>query len=151
MARTFKSKSTAKEPKNYNHAEEHPQRPDIGTEPHFKKKKPPVTYRYDSSLAPELSWDENPAREQAEALIAKILESESLEEVKAAASQLKALGQPFLNWSGKAERESFEVPTLPLFVHERLSTRAIIETLKSHKVGGDQLNLFELNNLLIYL
>jgi adenine-specific DNA-methyltransferase len=144
MARTSKSKSTAKEPKNYNHAEEHPQRPDIGTEPHFKKKKPPTAYRYDSSLAPELSWDENPAREQAEALIAKILESESLEEIKAAASQLKALGQPFLNWSGKAERESFDVPTLPLFVHERLSTRAIIETLKSHKVGGDQLSLFEL-------
>jgi adenine-specific DNA-methyltransferase len=134
----------SKEPKNYNHTDQHPQRPDIGTEPHFKKKKPPETYRYDSSLAPELSWDENPARQQAEALIAKILESESLEEVKAAASQLKALGQPFLNWSGKAERESFDVPTLPLFVHERLSTRAIIETLKSHKVGGDQLNLFEL-------
>jgi adenine-specific DNA-methyltransferase len=134
----------SKEPKNYNHTDQHPQRPDIGTEPHFKKKKPPETYRYDSSLAPELSWDENPAREKAEALIAKILESESLEEVKAAASQLKALGQPFLNWTGKAERESFDVPTLPLFVHERLSTRAIIETLKSHKVGGDQLNLFEL-------
>jgi adenine-specific DNA-methyltransferase len=134
----------SKEPKNYNHTDQHPQRPDIGTEPHFKKKKLPETYRYDSSLAPELSWDENPAREKAEVLIAKILESESLEEFKAAASQLKALGQPFLNWSGKAERESFDVPTLPLFVHERLSTRAIIETLKSHKVGGDQLNLFEL-------
>ncbi|TRT83187.1 MAG: site-specific DNA-methyltransferase, partial [Microcystis aeruginosa Ma_OC_H_19870700_S124] len=38
------------EAKSYNHGEEHPQRPDIGTEPHFKKKKPPVTYRYDSSL-----------------------------------------------------------------------------------------------------
>jgi adenine-specific DNA-methyltransferase len=139
-----KGSNPSKEPKNYNHTDQHPQRPDIGTEPHFKKKKPPATYRYDSSLAPELSWDENPARQQAEALIAKILESESLEEVKAAASQLKALGQPFLNWTGKAERESFDVPTLPLFVHERLSTRAIIETLKSHKVGGEQLNLFEL-------
>ena len=84
--------NSSKEPKNYNHTDQHPQRPDIGTEPHFKKKKPPETYRYDSSLAPELSWDENPAREKAEALIAKILESESLEEVKAAASQLKALG-----------------------------------------------------------
>ncbi|MBE9075499.1 hypothetical protein IQ242_24305, partial [Microcystis sp. LEGE 08355] len=35
------------EAKSYNHGEEHPQRPDIGTEPHFKKKKPPVTYRFD--------------------------------------------------------------------------------------------------------
>ena len=36
---------TAKEFRNYNHSEEHPQRPDIGTELHFKKKKPPTTYR----------------------------------------------------------------------------------------------------------
>ena len=28
---------------------------------------------------------------------------------------------------------SFDVPTLPLLVHERLSTRAIIETLTGHK------------------
>ncbi len=63
-------------------ADEHPQRPDIGTEPHFKKKKPPTEYRYDYSLAPELSWNENLAREQAEASIAKILESESLEELR---------------------------------------------------------------------
>jgi adenine-specific DNA-methyltransferase len=144
MARVKGNSGQSKEPKSYNHGQTHPQRPDIGTEPHFKKKKLPATYRYDSSLAPELSWDENPAREKAEALIAKILEAESLEEAKVAASQLKAMSQPFLNWAGKSERESFEVPTLPLFVHERLSTRAIIETLKSHKIGSDQLmlNLF---------
>lgn len=134
-----------KEPKNYDHLEQHPARPDIGTEPQFKKKKPPVTYRYDSSLAPELNWDENPVREKAEALIAEILKAETLEEAKAAASQLKEMSEPFLNWTGKAEHQEFEVPTLPLFVHERLSTRAIIETLKSHKVDKTQqltLNLF---------
>jgi adenine-specific DNA-methyltransferase len=38
-----------------------------------------------------------------------------------------------LNWAGKAERLSFDVPTLPLFIHERLSTKAIIETLAGHK------------------
>jgi adenine-specific DNA-methyltransferase len=141
MARVKGNSGQSKEPKSYNHGQTHPQRPDIGTEPHFKKKKLPATYRYDSSIAPELSWDENPAREKAEALIAKILEAESLEEAKVAASQLKAMSQPFLNWAGKSERESFEVPTLPLFVHERLSTRAIIETLKSHKIGSDQLIL----------
>src|SRR3990172_5116972 len=45
----------------------------------------------------------------------------------------KEMGKPFLNWAGKAERLSFDVPTLPLFVHERLSTKAIIETLASRK------------------
>jgi adenine-specific DNA-methyltransferase len=39
---------------------------------------------------------------------------------------------PFLNWAGKAERQAFDVPTLPLFVHERLSTKAILETVQRH-------------------
>ena len=60
-----------------------------------------------------------------------------------AVEQLKALGKPFLNWTGKAERLSFDVPTLPLFVHERLSTAAIIDTLKGHRKPEDvQLDLF---------
>jgi adenine-specific DNA-methyltransferase len=120
-----KSPKKSKEAKNYNHSEDHPQRPDIGTEKQFKKRKPPATYRYDSSLAPEMQWDENPAREQAEALIKQILEAQTLEEAQSLATRLRNLGKPFLNWTGKAERGSFQVPTLPLFVHERLSTRAI--------------------------
>ena len=51
--------------------------------------------------------------------------------------------KPFLNWAGKAERLSFDVPTLPLFVHERLSTKAIIETLAGHKRDQQQ-TMFEL-------
>lgn len=38
---------------------------------------------------------------------------------------------------------SFDVPTLPLFVHERLSTKAIIETLVGHRKDR-QLDLYEL-------
>ncbi len=109
-------------------------RPDIGTQPHFKKSKPPQKYRYDDSLAPSMEWDgQNAAREIGEALIQDVLAAETLAEAKSAAAKLKAMSQPFLNWSGKAERLSFEVPTLPLFIHERLSTKAILETLKSHK------------------
>jgi adenine-specific DNA-methyltransferase len=39
---------------------------------------------------------------------------------------------------------SFDVPTLPLFIHERLSTKAILATLKGHKREGvdSQLDLF---------
>ncbi|MCP9440269.1 MAG: hypothetical protein NNA20_07155 [Nitrospira sp.] len=32
-------------------------RPEVGTQAQFKKKKPPKTYRYDSSLSPALDWD----------------------------------------------------------------------------------------------
>jgi type III restriction enzyme len=42
---------------------------------------------------------------------------------------------PQLVWAGKAKRQSFDVPTLPLFVHERLSTQAIIQTLTGHRRG----------------
>ncbi len=113
-------------------------RPEVGAEPQFnqnkKNVKPPKTYRYDSSLSPALEWDgQNAARELGEALIRQILEAKTVEEAKAAAEKLKALSRPFLNWAGKAERLSFDVPTLPLFIHERLSTEAIIQTLTRHK------------------
>jgi adenine-specific DNA-methyltransferase len=118
-------------------------RPEVGTQAQFRKKKEPVKYRYDSSLDPALSWDEgNAAREEGEALIRQILEADSIETAKAAAAKLKAMSTPFLNWSGKAEQREFDVPTLPLFIHERLSTQAIIETLRGHKKGHEQLELF---------
>lgn len=121
-----------------------PLRPEVGTQAQFKKKKKPKTYRYDSSLHPVFEWDgQNPTREQGEALIRQIMEAASLDEAKAAAAKLKALGQPFFNWAGKAERLSFDVPTLPLFVHERLSTKAILETLKAHEADR-QLAMFDL-------
>ncbi|WP_420634483.1 site-specific DNA-methyltransferase [Candidatus Palauibacter sp.] len=76
-------------------------RPDVGLQAQFRKKKRPVTYRYDPSLSPTLEW------------------------------------------TGKAERLSFDVPTLPLFIHERLSTSAILETLKGHK-RDQQTDMFDL-------
>jgi len=129
----------------------------VGTQASFKKKMPPKKYRYDDSLSPALEWDgQNPARERGEARIARAEQQlaeaqnklaasakpEEIEEAKAhvgaaqeAIRELKAMSKPFLNWAGKAERLSFDVPTLPLFIHERLSTntKAILETLKGHK------------------
>jgi adenine-specific DNA-methyltransferase len=135
----------SKQAENYRHPEAKSLlRPDVGTQAQFRKKKPPTTYRYDSSLSPALDWDgQNPAREQGEALIRELLEAGSLETAKAAAAKLKAMSKPFLNWAGKAERLSFDVPTLPLFVHERLSTKAIVETLGGHKRDKQQ-TMFEL-------
>ena len=141
-------------------------RPDVGTQAQFRKKKDPVDYQYDSSLSPALEWDgQNPAREQAEAKIAALQDGiarleamvdsgelsgsglatakEALAKSREDAASLQALSKPFLNWAGKAERLSFEVPTLPLFVHERLSTAAILETLKGHS-RDRQPSLFDL-------
>jgi adenine-specific DNA-methyltransferase len=50
---------------------------------------------------------------------------------------------PTLVWAGKAERTSFEIPTVSLHVHERIDPRAIIEAVRK-KNGSDyaQLSLF---------
>src|SRR5437867_10062232 len=37
---------------------------------------------------------------------------------------------PTLQWAGKAERTSFEVPTVSLHVHERIDPRSIIEAVR---------------------
>lgn len=163
------AKSKLKRAEPYRHAEATGlMRPEVGTQAQFKKKKSPETYQYDSSLSPALEWDAgNPVREQGEALIAQL--ERHIEELRAASTpspstgegrgegdvaktleqaeetlrRLKAVSKPFLNWAGKAERLSFDVPTLPLFIHERLSTKAIIETLAGHKTDKQQ-DLYDL-------
>jgi adenine-specific DNA-methyltransferase len=156
MAARKKPSKPPAAPQAYSHPESSsPARPEIGAQAHFKKTKAPAKYRYDSSLSPELVWDEgNPAREHAEKLIAELsdcglqlaalamqapckerdAEITRLEKaIREAKRALATMSGPFLNWTGKAERPSFEVPTLPLFIHERLSTKAILETLSGHK------------------
>jgi len=163
------SKAAGPRTEAYRHPEaESLLRPDVGTQAQFRKKKPPARYRYDSSLSPALDWDgQNPAREAGETRLAAIeselaeasrgleaLRESSTEEAIAgveravrsasgAAQELRAMSRAFLDWAGKAERLSFDVPTLPLFVHERLSTKAILETLKGHR-RDRQIDLFDL-------
>lgn len=49
---------------------------------------------------------------------------------------------PQLQWAGKAEHTSFEVPTVSLHVHERIDPKTIIETVKKEKDDGRQMSLF---------
>lgn len=50
---------------------------------------------------------------------------------------------PQLQWAGKAEHTSFEVPTVSLHVHERIDPRRIIETVRNEKEADSQTSLFE--------
>ncbi|MGH2555002.1 MAG: site-specific DNA-methyltransferase [Actinomycetota bacterium] len=145
-----RTKSHSQKAEAYQHDAKAILRPEAGTQAQFRKKKPARTYRYDSSLSPALDWDgQNHARELGEWLLSQIQEAAGLdpphrfaeprrfgevvvEGLADAVRELKAISGPFLNWAGKAERLSFQVPTLPLFVQERLSTKAIVETLKGH-------------------
>ena len=53
---------------------------------------------------------------------------------------------PQLDWAGKAERTSFELPTVSLHVHERIDPRTIIEAVrrKNGAGNGHQPSLFSL-------
>lgn len=146
---------------DYQHSQQATQRPDVGVQDQFTAKKPPKSYRYDSSLDPALSWDENRDRDLAEWLIGLVqrcaTEGEpavfatpqvwagggvQVQSLKTAADLLKTLSQPFLNWAGKAERHQIDVPTVPLFVHERHSTKAILDGIKHRKAKGTTLDMF---------
>lgn len=146
---------------SYQHADEATLRPDVGLQDQFHQLREPKTYRYDSSLAPELVWDENAEREFAEWLLNLLAEAgekgegvvfaeprrwqgtnEVFHSSRECVARLKSLTRPFLNWAGKAERQQISVPTVPLFVHERQSTRAILEKLQSYKAAGHNLELF---------
>src|SRR3989442_14938936 len=71
--------------------------PEGGTQAQFRKRKPPCTYHYDSSLSPSLEWDsQNTAREAGEALLQAILAARTLENAKAEAEKLQGLSKPFL-------------------------------------------------------
>jgi adenine-specific DNA-methyltransferase len=165
---TKRTAAGAKPAESYKHSEAtSPMRPEVGTQTRFKKRLPPAKFRYDDSLAPSMEWDgQNAARDKGEWLLALIDEAAALPAphhfvparelrdsqgavvgtvtgLRDAVAQLKAIGKPFLNWSGKAERTSFDVPSLPLFIHERLSTKAILETLKGHK-RDKQTDMFDL-------
>ena len=63
-----KKKNTEASTQSHDHKDkESLLRPDVGLQAQFKSKRPPKTYRYDSSLDPEFSWDINAERERAEA------------------------------------------------------------------------------------
>lgn len=145
----------------YSHDTKATSRPDVGVQEQFNARKPPKQYRYDSSLAPELCWDENAERDFAEWLLNLVAEAAEKGEVSVfteeqvwkgngerfnslsqCVARLKSLTQPFLNWAGKAERQQISVPTVPLFVHERHSTQNILKTLESHRAAGTMLDLF---------
>lgn len=146
---------------SYQHPELAKQRPDVGIQDQFTQRRAPMRYRYDSSLAPELCWDESAGRDFAEWLLALLAEAaergedavfaeppcwsgtgEYFHSMRECVARLQSLTQPFLNWAGKAERRQISVPTVPLFVHERHSTRVILERLQGYKAAGQNLDLF---------
>jgi len=79
-------------------------RPDVGTQAQFKKRKPPATYRYDSSLSPALDWDgQNPGREQGEEQLSVI--SSQLSEIRKLVAPGFSPAEPDAALKGGATRD----------------------------------------------
>src|SRR5688572_22952016 len=94
----------------------------IGTQANFRKKKPPVTYRFDSSLSPALEWDGKPGGREIGEWLIKVIEDAakldpphvfsspadfrdaggqvvaSVRSLAEAIDHLKRISTPFLNW-----------------------------------------------------
>src|SRR5205823_7114296 len=90
-------------------------------------------YAYDPHLDPALQFESQGA--EIENLIDAGLAADDLDGAKAALAELKRRREPYLNWAGKAERTSFEVPTVSLHVHERIDPKTIMEAVR--KRNGD--------------
>ena len=99
------------------------------------------TYAYDPHIDPSLQFD--PHRSQIEKIIEDGLGAESLEGAKASLAKLEKLQTPYLNWAGKAEHTSFEVPTVSLHVHERIDPKTIIRAVRKGNGEAGQKSLFD--------
>lgn len=131
----------------YRHKDTRANNPEVGmvhagTDPDGEK----TDWQYDPHLDPALNFDSS--RASIETLIDEALDSGDAEAMKGALIELKRLQAPYLNWTGKAERTSFEVDTVSLHVHERVDPATILRAVKKRLADGDsfeeaaQLELF---------
>jgi adenine-specific DNA-methyltransferase len=131
MRRTTKVSEKLPEIEQYEHTDKkranNPPAGLVTTEPEEPAKK----YAYDPHIDPALQFDSQ--RSQVEKIIDNGLAAQTVEEARAALGELKRRQEPYLNWAGKAEHTSFEVPTVSLHVHERIDPRTIIEAVRSRR------------------
>lgn len=141
---------------SYRHTDRRKNNPEVGlvneaSDPQQPKK----TWAYDPHLDPVLNFDTG--RAELENLIDDALAAGDDASMRAALEELKRRGAPYLQWTGKAERTSFDVDTVSLHVHERIDPMSILsgvrkrleaEKGKAGKAGdastlGRQASLFE--------
>lgn len=114
---------------SYRHADRRRNNPEVGmVDPDTDPATPKTEWAYDPHLDPALQFDIG--RAQTEKLIDDALESGDQDTMRAALQQLRRQAQPYLNWTGKAERTSFEVDTVSLHVHERIDPASILHAVR---------------------
>ena len=102
-------------------------------DPDTDPEQPKTTWAYDPHIDPALQFDIG--RAQVETLIDDALASGDEDVMRRALEQLKRQAGPYLNWTGKAERTSFEVDTVSLHVHERIDPASILNAVRARMKG----------------
>ncbi len=91
-------------------------------------------YAYNPHLPPSLRFDENGDADQLPELLQKAQrQALSADEVQILAEALRH-HNPWLEWAGKQEAESFSVDPVALHIHERVSAKAIVKVAEREKV-----------------
>jgi adenine-specific DNA-methyltransferase len=119
---------------SYRHPDRRRNNPEVGmVDPDTDPEQPKTRWAYDPHIDPALQFDV--ARGQIETLIDEALASGDETVMRRALEQLKRQAAPYLNWSGKAERTSFEVDTVSLHVHERIDPASILNAVRKRMRG----------------
>lgn len=126
---------------SYRYPDKRVNNPEVGmVHPENDPEQPETVWRYDPHIDPALQFDS--ARSRVETLIDDALASGDSVRMREALTELRRLQAPYLNWTGKAERTSFEVDTVSLHVHERIDPASILAAvrrrLKGEKAGQER-------------
>jgi adenine-specific DNA-methyltransferase len=92
-------------------------------------------WTYDAHLDPALQFDS--ARAWAENLIEDALAGDDPVAMRQALEELRRMSSPYLQWTGKAERTSFEIDTVSLYVHERIDALSILSAVSKRQTRKD--------------
>lgn len=131
----------------YRHADRRVNNPEVGlVNVDSDPEQPTTTWSYDPHLAPELRFDS--ARSRVEQIVDSALAGNDPAAMRHALEQIRSIGNPYLQWTGKAERTSFEIDTVSLHVHERIDPMSILSAVGKRqstvsKGDGLQPGLFE--------
>jgi adenine-specific DNA-methyltransferase len=129
---------------SYRHTDRRKNNPEVGmVDPDTDPEQPRTRWAYDPHIDPALKFDVK--RGQIETLIDDALASGDQEVMRQALEQLRRQAEPYLEWTGKAERTSFEVDTVSLHVHERIDPASILSAvrkrMKAEKAAQPKLQL----------
>lgn len=119
----------------YRHRDTRRNNPEVGmVTPDNDDEEGHTRWAFDAHIAPELRFDLQ--RADIENLIDDALASGDADAMREALATLKRMSAPYLNWTGKAERTSFEVDQVSLHVHERIDPATILTAVRKRMQKG---------------